>query len=143
MPTYLLECTRCGKQEEKLFTKIVRFKEPKQSKPKGYHVVEKRKPPLHYPKCSFCGGDQILLPSLVAMQPDPYWSGQIKHGRYVTKKSQIPKQIEPATRANVEHVEKRKVEVAKEREEKSSNNLKKFLKEQLADVEVGPGATDA
>jgi hypothetical protein len=161
MPIYKLKCKRCDKEEEKLFTSYVNFITPKERRKKrkqeevgeeyyettkkflGFKVIEKRPAIQHKPRCSFCGGDQELLPSLPSMQPDPYWSGQIKHGKYVTKKSQIPPQIEPATRENVEHVEKRKAQRYKDHEEKSSNNLKKFLREQLADVEVGPGATDA
>lgn len=151
MPLYELECTKCGKKEEKLFTSIVNFITPRQAKQRrrkerkevekaspGYTVIHRNSsgPKPHQPKCTVCGGDQILLYSKVAMQPDKYWSGQVVHGKYVTSKKQIDRDIEPATRDRVEYVRKRKRERDKELAEKASNNLKRYLTESLADVTI-------
>jgi hypothetical protein len=151
MPIYRLQCTRCNKVEEKLFTTYVNFITPEEMKKKrrkerklqgkvdlGYKVIQVNYPKVHRPKCTFCGGPQELLPSLTAMQPDPYWSGRVVNGEYVTKKSQLNPNIVPATRENVEYVEKRKIEVAKEKDEKASNNLKRYLTDQLSGVTIEP-----
>lgn len=85
-----------------------------------------------------CGEMCPRLVSATTMRPDKYWAGQVVHGKYVTKQSEVPANIAPATRETREWVDKRLQQNLKEREEKSSNNLINFLNEELAGVEISP-----
>lgn len=154
MPIYELECQKCGKVEEKLFTRIVHFLTPAEVKKRererkarhkrespGYDVIDTTPltaPNELMPKCSQCRGPQLLLPSKVNMQPDKYWSGQVVHGKYVTSKKQIDRDIEPVTRDRLEWVRKQKRKRVKEHAEKSAKNLRDYLTRQLSDVTIEP-----
>lgn len=154
MPIYELECTKCGKKEEKLFTRIVNFLTPAEIKKRerarkarhkrespDYDVIDTTPltaPTELMPKCGSCGGPQILLPSLTAMQPDKYWAGQVVHGKYVTSKKQVSRDIEPATRDKMEWVAKQREKRVLEHEQKSKRKLKRFLTNQLAGVTIDP-----
>lgn len=153
MPIYELECTKCGAKEEKLFTRIVHFMTPAEIKKRereererremeadGWTIIDTTPEPKYpelRPKCGSCGGPQLLLPSLTNMQPDPYWSGQMVHGEYVTSKKQVKKrEIAPATRDRMEWVEKQKAKAVADHKEKSDKRLRKFLTQQLSDITI-------
>lgn len=86
----------------------------------------------------FCGLDAEMLWPMTCMKPDKYWAGHVVNGAYVTSESQINKDIVPATRETREYIAKQKVKVKQEIEEKASNNLRKFLAEELKGVDASP-----
>ena len=69
--------------------------------------------------------------SLTSMQPDKYWAGQIVHGKYVTKKSEISKDIEPVTKNTKDYVNKRFKQHVKERKEKHDTELHSLLQNEI------------
>lgn len=160
MPIYELECTRCGKKEEKLYTCIINFLTPAEIKKRdrqrkielqkqaipGYEIIDTAPltgPKELMPKCGSCGAPQILLPSLTSMQPDKYWAGRVIHGKYVTSKKEVSRDIEPATRDKMEWVAKQREKRVQEHNDKSRRKLKQFLTNQLAGVTIDPDGGSA
>lgn len=94
-----------------------------------------------FERCPECGTicDQCIpLPS---MQPDKYWSGVEVAGEYITSTKEYKKATEhlvPATRDTKEYIQKRFVEVKKQKAEKASSNLRKHLEKELSGVEISP-----
>ena len=76
--------------------------------------------------------------SLTSMHPDKYWSGQVVHGKYVTKKSQISSDIEPVNKNTRDYVRKRYIEHVKERKDKHDKDLRNFLEGELRQYDIGP-----
>ena len=82
------------------------------------------------------------IPSVCSMQPDKYWAGQTIFDRYVTKKSEVPKEFEPYTRATAEYAMKRREQIIKEKQERHDKAVHELVAAEIAKCDFGPdGAT--
>ena len=83
-----------------------------------------------YNEDTFCGLPAKQIVSMPAMQPDKHWSGTMVAGEYVTSAKQykeVTKNMVPATRENVEYVEKRKGEFGRQEEKKREKRRDQFF----------------
>jgi len=96
-------------------------------------------PTSNFEDCPNRAKIQVAAPN---MQPDKHWNGtKTISGKTVFSKSDYEednKYLVPASEANVNHVQKKRVELKREREEKHERRLDHFLSDQLRGVTIEP-----
>lgn len=121
MPLYDLQCTRCQTIREAL---VKNYQETLQ--------------PSYCPECSIIT-EWETLPALPTMKPDKHWSGTTVNGNVVYSDKEYKDavgNVEPATRANKEWVEKQAVKRKQEHEAKKEERRDKFFQKIANDIDL-------